>query len=120
MQMIEDTQKNVDHMRIKIASAINGADSNSYSQASSRQNNGKPPRSYFIDEAPKTYRSGLQDPKLENNNLEEDNLGFLSGRRNGLPKLVDKNVADQGKNIYENHQTSKSEIKQLRDNKDRP
>lgn len=47
MQMIEDTQKNVDNMRIKIASAINtnGADSNSYSQASSRYNNGKPPRS---------------------------------------------------------------------------
>lgn len=38
VQMIEETQKNVDNMRIKIASAINtnGMDSNSYSQASSR------------------------------------------------------------------------------------
>jgi hypothetical protein len=80
-------------MRIKIASAINinGADSNSYSQASSRYNNGRPPRSYLIDEAPKSYRSGYQDPKLENNTVDDEtSVGVLSARKAGLLNLAEK------------------------------
>ena len=94
--MIEDTQKNVDHMRIKIASAINGAESNSYSQASSRYNNGKPPRSYLIEEAPKSYRSGFQDPKPDNNTGENESQGYLSGRKTGLFNLADKSGGEVG------------------------
>lgn len=61
VQMIEDTQKNVDKMKIIIGSVVNNnvTDSNSYSQPSSRFNGGKPPRSILIDEAPKSYRSGI-------------------------------------------------------------
>ena len=45
LQMIEETQKNVDFTKLK----LQNGDSNSYSQASSRNNQSKPSRNILID-----------------------------------------------------------------------
>jgi len=64
IQMIEETQKNVDYMKLKLNNS--GADSSgSYSQASSRQNNNakdKRSQSILIDDPPKSYRSARNQP----------------------------------------------------------
>ena len=60
--MIEETQRNVDFTKVKL---LNQADSNSYSQQSSNHNLNKPPRSIFIDQAPKSYRSGSEPHQVK-------------------------------------------------------
>lgn len=66
--MIEETQKNVDYMKLKLNNS--GADSSgSYSQASSRQANAqskdKKSSSILIDDPPKSYRSAKNQPTLD-------------------------------------------------------
>ena len=55
--MIEETQKGVDQMKLKIGGI---GDTNSFSQASSRKGLqfDKPPKNILVDDPPKSYRSG--------------------------------------------------------------
>ena len=73
--MIEETQRNVDFTKVKL---LNQADSNSYSQ-SSNHNPNKPARSIFIDQAPKSYRSGSEPHQVKISDFDPSQ-GMLTSR----------------------------------------
>ena len=77
--MIEETQRNVDQMRVRM-----NCDSNSYSQASSgyaRDLNphGKPAFNPLIDEAPKSYRSSAREGFEEDFSVSKRSVGLVGG-----------------------------------------
>ena len=118
--MIEDTQKNVDQMRLK----MNTDSNNSYSQGSSTKNLLIPPHkekirnnNYLINEAPKSYRSGASQ-QLPIEIFPENESGVLSSRRSALKsEIINKNKEEIKKSQITGkpQNVSKSEIKSKND-----